>query len=360
LDQRAGRLLPPLATSDIVRVAGQGVFACSRTAVIATGLAGCLLVPASATAATTLGQLDPAGTPTGSCVGTSYWAQASSTGVSYTVPAGGGVITSWSHRANASSGRELGLRVFRPESGTNFTLIGGSGVQTLTANTVNTFETQISVQAGDVLGLYVGNASPFFPFSGGASCAYTGSGATTQGSFGMNPEPATGASVNLLGTYSSILLNVTARVEADADGDGFGDETQDGCPALAGPLGGCSASTTGPADKTPPQGKIKNGSDSVRDGSVSITLLSTEAATATVSGSVSVPNAAKVYRLAGRTVSLKPNVPQKVKLKLSKKARRAVYKFLRRGRKLRANVQVVLKDPAGNTGKVKQKVKLRL
>ena len=341
-------------------VAGQGVFACSRSAAIAAVLAACVLVPASAPAATTLGQLDPAGTPTGSCVGTSYWAQAASTGVNYTVPAGGGVITSWSHRANASSGRELGLRVFRPESGTNFKLIGGSGVQTLTANTVNTFETRISVQAGDVLGLYVGNASPFFPFSGGASCAYTGSGATTQSSFGMAPEPATGASVNLPGTYSSILLNVTARVEADADGDGFGDETQDGCPALPGPVGGCSASTTGPADKTPPQGKIKNGSDSVRDGSVSVTLLSTEAATATVSGSVSVPNAAKVYRLASKTVTLQPNVPKKVKLKLPKKGRRAIYKFLRRGRKLNAAVQVILKDNAGNTNKVKQKVKLRL
>ena len=48
-----------------------------------------------------------------------------------------------------------------------------------------------------------------------------------------------------------------------------------------------------------------------------------------------------------------------MKLKLPKKGRRAIYKFLRRGRKLRANVQVILKDTAGNTNKVKQKVKLR-
>ena len=53
-------------------------------------------------------------------------------------------------------------------------------------------------------------------------------------------------------------------------------------------------------------------------------------------------------------------MPVKVKLKLSKKARKAAYKYLRRGRKLKAGVQIVLKDPAGNTKKVKRKVKLRL
>src|SRR4051812_32614633 len=165
-------------------MAGRTVSACSRSAVIAAVVAACLLVPASAPAATTLGQLDPAGAPAGSCFGTSYWAQAATTGVNYAVPAGGGVITSWSHRANVATGRELGLRVFRPESGTGFKLIGGSGVQPLAANTVNTFETRIAVQAGDVLGLYVGNPAVFVPpidFGGGASCAYTSSGATARG-----------------------------------------------------------------------------------------------------------------------------------------------------------------------------------
>ena len=347
-------------------MAGRRVHGCSRAATIVAVMAACLIAPAASPAATTLGQLDPAGAPGGSCVGTSYWAQAASSAVGYTVPAGGGVISSWSHRANASSGRELGMRVFRPGSGTNFTLVGDSTVRTLTPSTVNTFDTRITVQAGDVVGLYVGNPPVVFPidFGGGASCAYTSAGGTVQSSMGMNPEPAIGSSVNLLAPYVSMLLNVTARLEADADGDGFGDETQDACPALAGTLGGCSGSGSGSnpppaADKTPPTGKIWNSADSVKDGSVAVKLTSTEAGTATVTGTVNVPNASKVHRLKTRTVKVAPNKPLKVKLKLTKKTRRAVYKYLRRGRTLKAGVQVVLKDPVGNTQKVKRKVRLR-
>jgi hypothetical protein len=338
-----------------------GLFACSRTAVLAAAAAACLLSPATAPAATTLGQLDPAGAPSGSCLGAGYFAQAVSSSPAYAAPAGGGVVTAWSHRANAAAGRELGLRIFRPESGTSFTLVGSSGVQTLAASTVNTFDTRISVQSGDVLGLYVGN--PGIPFGGGASCAYDGSG-TVQGRFGVYPEAAIGDSVNLLVSYPSKLLNVTARLEADVDVDGFGDETQDGCPTQAGAEAGCPSSNpsptpTVPSDTTRPRVKVGNRSDSIRDGAISISLTSNEAATATVTGTVSVPNASKVYRLKRKTAKLRPNVPRTVKLKIPKKARRAMYKYLRRGRQLKAGVQIVLKDPAGNTNRVKRKIRLR-
>ena len=206
-------------------------------------------------------------------------------------------VTSWSHRANSATGRELGLRIFRWESGTNYKLVGGSGVQTLTASTVNTFDTRIGVKAGDVLGLYVGNPGVVFPIDlgGGASCAYTSSGSTTRYTFPVNPEPSDGSSVNLVGSLGSTLLNVTARLEADADGDGFGDETQDGCPTVAGTSGGCSSTTspnptTGPpADKTPPTGKINTSSDSIKDGSITVSFTSSEAGTAAVSGTINVP-----------------------------------------------------------------------
>jgi hypothetical protein len=57
--------------------------------------------------------------------------------------------------------------------------------------------------------------------------------------------------------FSNELINVQATVEADADRDGFGDETQDACPASAGPNRGCPVKTvatqgTATVDKTKP------------------------------------------------------------------------------------------------------------
>ena len=78
---------------------------------------------------------------------------ASAESPSYTVPEGGGTIISWSHDANASTKTQLRLKVYRPTAEPNkFTLIGESALETIVPNQLNTFPTQIPVQAGDVLG----------------------------------------------------------------------------------------------------------------------------------------------------------------------------------------------------------------
>ncbi len=72
---------------------------------------------------------------------------------SYTVPTGGGTIISWSHDANASTKTQLRLKVYRPTAEANeFTLIGESALEPISPNQLNTFPTQIPVQAGDLLG----------------------------------------------------------------------------------------------------------------------------------------------------------------------------------------------------------------
>ena len=48
---------------------------------------------------------------------------------------------------------------------------------------------------------------------------------------------------------ASRRLNVSARLEADADADGYGDETQDACPGSAGASSGC------PSGSTPSEGR---------------------------------------------------------------------------------------------------------
>jgi hypothetical protein len=80
--------------------------------------------------------------------------QLSSAGVSYAVPAGGGVITSWSTTALINPG-PAGLLVWRPTTtpGT-YTLVAATTPAALLPGLNNfTLTTPIPVQAGDVLGL---------------------------------------------------------------------------------------------------------------------------------------------------------------------------------------------------------------
>jgi hypothetical protein len=313
-----------------------------------------LWLPVGASAATTIGQLDP-GTPSGSCIGNSYWVQNTSAGPSYAVPANG-VITSWRHKPNTAPDRQLGLRIFRLVGGTSYTLVGSSGVQTLTASPVNSFATRIVVKAGDRLGLYVGNPSTGFPDTGGgASCAFSTGAGDLIHEGPANPEPAVFANVNLPVSYSNIYrLNVTASIEADADGDGYGDETQDGCTTNAATQGACPVK-----DSTPPRATISSKRDSVKDNAVSIAVTSDEIATATATGSVRVPNASRLYRLVQATESLRQGAAVQLELRIPKKARRPIKRALRRHRRLKARITIVLKDPAGNATTVKSAVPLR-
>jgi hypothetical protein len=276
----------------------------------------------------------------------------------YTVPANG-VVVSWKHKANLVAGRELGLRMFRLVGGTTYTLVGSSGVQTLTPNVTNSFATRIPVKAGDRLGLYVGNPGSGIPpdVGGGASCAFAGSAGDLLHEGPASPEPAVGSNTDLSASYANIYrLNLTASVEPDADGDGYGDETQDGCPASATAQTSCPAA---PKDTTPPGAAFSSRRDSVKDNAVSFAITANEAATATVTGTVNVPNASKTYRLRHTTASLQKGVSKKLTLRIAKKARKPIKRALRRHQKLNARLTVILKDAAGNTATLRSTVSLR-
>jgi hypothetical protein len=88
---------------------------------------------------------------------------------------------------------------------------------------------RIPVLAGDLLGMTV--LSP-------GGCA-TLSGGVFQYVRGEAPTGTPLAYASSTGT-----LDIAADVEPDADGDGYGDETQDGCPGQAASHGACD--TTAP------------------------------------------------------------------------------------------------------------------
>ena len=159
-----------------------------------------------------------------------------SEGPSYVVPAGGGVITSWTSSVSGDS-QPMALRIYTGSpSGSQFTPVAESAVETFPDGQPNSFPTRISVSGGEMLGLHVEGVH----FANG--CIYLAASSTDLWGLADTVMP-----VGQTETDSTKVpmerLNVSAVLEPDADHDGYGDETQDQCPT--------DPSTQGPCPVTP-------------------------------------------------------------------------------------------------------------
>ena len=182
-----------------------------RTAAGVLALATAVLAPASAQAATTIGQVF---TPTAETKATVVQTGVAS-GVGYTVPSDG-VITSWSFQSETVASTVRLKAVRRGDDGTHV-VVGESEPQTTNPNQLQSFQTRVPVKVGD----FIGTAA-----SAGKSVAYTGANEDTV-VLAPGDQPV-GAPTNY-SNVQGIRVNVTASLEPDADADGFGDETQDLC-----------------------------------------------------------------------------------------------------------------------------------
>ena len=88
-------------------------------------------------------------------------------------------------------------------------------------------------------------------------------------------------------------------------------------------------------------------------------MLLDEIADVTVTGSVSVPGASKVYRIKKVTKRLAAGKRTRIGMKLSKKARKAIKKALTNGQKPKAKLTVTAKDLAGQRTVKRASVKLK-
>ena len=167
-----------------------------------------------ATAAVTVGQTF---VPDQLC-SSSTFLQTTSPLNSYTFPSQG-VVTAWRTQGDAETGVVARLKVGRSAGGNDYSIVGQSPIQAITPNALNTFPDRIPVRAGDFLGMFIDATSPptncFRLASGFASASEPGD---------FQPGAPTTFSASAGGQF-----NVAATVEPDADGDGFGDETQDAC-----------------------------------------------------------------------------------------------------------------------------------
>jgi Ca2+-binding RTX toxin-like protein len=159
-----------------------------------------------------------------------------------------GVITSWSFKDASPIVSGLKLKVARPTP-VNVTIIGESAAPAVrTQNQLNgPYPTRIPVQANDVIGIYT---------SGSGLCSISTSNTSDQFVYISGDQPVNTTTGFTNG--NSFKFPVTATVEADADSDGFGDETQDFCMTDATTQGPCRPASVSfgsalPGTGSPPQ-----------------------------------------------------------------------------------------------------------
>jgi hypothetical protein len=148
-----------------------------------------------------------------------------------------GVITSWSVMGSTVPA-PMALEVLRG-TGTNAWVVqAASAPATATAGRLTTFAARIPVTTGSTIALYV-------PPGTGASCATTSVETTDVIGFATGvTSAAPGTAVSTTSSNAKFRLNVSAHIEPDADGDGWGDLTQDACPTLANSHTDCVAPDT--------------------------------------------------------------------------------------------------------------------
>jgi len=144
-------------------------------------------------------------------------------------------------------------------------------------------------------------------------------------------------------------------------------------PTTSPPGGPTTSAPTGPTPQTllPPAAKaapadtvasvsISKTPSKQRVGNLFIEAMMREPGTLSATATVSVPNATKLYRFKTVSARASPGAKVKLRLKLAKRALKAVKTALKRGRKVAAKVTITATDKAGNKKIAKRRIKLKL
>lgn len=213
-----------------------------RNLVFGVALIASLPLAGSASAAFEIG--DPIVAHESSNCGGTTWVQASSPNDSYAAPSPG-VVTSWTFAASyAEAPAQLRFKIARPLPEPNtYEIVGSGELENVGAGDVNTYPIRLPAQTGDVIGIYV---------PGAVTLACGRGGQPAYGYAGFNGDPAVGPTPLAANLHaSSFQIAVSASLEPDGDGDGFGDDTQDGCAS--------DPATQGACDTTAPETTIDKG-----------------------------------------------------------------------------------------------------
>jgi len=301
------------------------------SAAISAALAISLLGAAGASAATEFGDNCTGTEPTGAPI-TVFEISSASNPLSTAAPVAGVITKMKVNLVSAAPSFPVSLKVLR-QIGPNTVQIIGEANGNI-AGGASSIDARIPVQAGDRLG--------FFSPSSFGLVVCEGAGDSIVGVY------EGGGSVGGTATFGSgtapFRVPLFAAIEPDADGDGFGDETQDLCPQSA-------------AFQTPCPPVALSTSTQVKKGSVTVLVTSSTATPVTVKG-VAKLGKGKKAKMNGGTQNMVPGTLSKFRLFFTKSLKNKL-KELDPNRKLTLKVTVTGTSVSGAVTTKTLKVKLK-
>jgi hypothetical protein len=191
------------------------------TAVLTLGaLTAMLLIPTSASAAVEAGD-DCAGGLYGGNFSLVPESRAGGTGLPLSAPVAG-VVTRWRVNSTFPEPSPVRMAVFRLVAPGRFLVVGESREE-VAAPGQSTFTARIPVEAGDRFG----------EVSAGGNYLACITGSPEDHTWSLNGIVAGFGSTYQFAAGTEVRIPIAAVIEPDADGDGYGDETQDSCPQSA-------------------------------------------------------------------------------------------------------------------------------
>jgi hypothetical protein len=144
-----------------------------------------------------------------------------------------GVVTSFSMMAPVFNPGSVALRTAREGPDNTYTITGASETHALASGRLNSFLIRVPITAGDVIAVHLPKQS-----LAQVGCDFltddTGDEVRWRSANAFDDPVGTTIATDKGGPDGgrSFRLNLSARIEPDADGDGYGDLTQDACPAM--------------------------------------------------------------------------------------------------------------------------------
>jgi hypothetical protein len=254
-----------------------------------------------------------------------------------------GVITEWKVNSDqeAKEGNLAGefprifqqrLLVLKGDGPESFTVVGEAPGGTLNLKGSNTYLTRLPVQQGDYLGLA---GDPYALY-----CETSNEADTFGATVGGTPV----GSAFKVTLAKGLQVPVTARVEPDVDGDGYGDETQDKCPQSAAYQTAC------------PTVLVSSLSLS-NEKAVTVYVSSSLPAPVAVSGSVKIGKG-KAVKLSATSETVAPGTLKRFELTLTKPVRKTLTE-LSNQKTLKLTIAASATNVAGTVSTATSTLKLR-